>query len=70
MSIEVRVNTSVSPYRTCINVPSEHILCKECSYIFELRFCVSALSVSPAYSVSLVLSFPLNLFLLRYSMSI
>ena len=42
----------------------EHILCTE-RYYFELSFsCVVSsfsLSVSPAYSVSLLLSFPLNL---------
>ena len=29
MPIEVRVNTFDNPYKTCINVPFEHILCTE-----------------------------------------
>ena len=62
MSIEVRVSTSVSPY-----VLFEHILCIE-RYYCELSFCVFyALSVSSAYSLSWVLSSPLNLFFLSIS---
>ena len=50
MSIEVRVNTSVSPLWTCIKVLYDHILCTECSLFFCNRSC-SALSVSSTYSV-------------------
>ena len=62
MSIDVRRQYFYQSVWTCIKVLSEHILWTEC-YYFELIFSVFyALSISPTYSMSLVLSFPLNLF--------
>ena len=53
MSIEVHVNTSVNPLRTCIEVLSEHIQCTKVIIFFELSFCV-LVSVSLAYFVYLL----------------
>ena len=66
MSIDVRRQYFYQSVWTCIKVLSEHILWTEC-YYFELIFSVFyALSISPTYSMSLVLSFPLNLCLVFY----
>ena len=62
MSIEVHVNTSVSPLWTCIKVLYEHILCIErieCSF-FEIHVVVSlflSLPHTPCLKLSIKLFF-------------
>ena len=53
MSIEVRVSTSDSPYRTCTNVFSKHILCTESLQSVDI-FLEYRVSVFLALSLSLL----------------
>ena len=64
MSIEVHVNTSVSPLRTCIKVLTEHICMYKQKIILKLSFTILlslslprtlSVSLSPLFSVFTIL---------------
>ena len=61
MSIEVRVNTSVSPLWTCIKLATKHIVCRRIErHYFEFNFCL-ALCVSVSLLITPTLCIPLIL---------